>query len=95
MREDIHFTSIDKSKYGNLADENPSPEDQLIYNQNLNELLVKIKQLQPRYAQVLRLRFFEELSYKEIADRTNSPVNTIKVTLLRAKKLLAEKIKET
>lgn len=95
LREDIHFTSIDKSKYGNLADENPSPEDQLIYNQNLNELLVKIKQLQPRYAQVLRLRFFEELSYKEIADRTNSPVNTIKVTLLRAKKLLAEKIKET
>lgn len=94
LREDIEFTSIDKNKYGNLADETPSPEDQLIYNQNLTELLVKIKQLQPRYSKVLRLRFFEELSYKEISERIHAPINTVKVTLLRAKKLLAEKIKE-
>lgn len=57
LREDIQFTSIDKTNYGTLADENPSPEDQLIYNQNLNALLVKIKELQPRYAKILRLRF--------------------------------------
>lgn len=38
---------------------------------------------------------FEELSYKEIADRTDSPLNSVKVTLLRAKKLLAEKINES
>ena len=36
----------------------------------------------------------EELSYKEIAQKTSLPINTVKVTLLRAKKVLAEKINE-
>ena len=48
--------------------------------------------LKPIYAKVLRLRYFEELSYKEIAQKTSLPINTVKVTLLRAKKVLAEKI---
>ncbi|MGB2171606.1 MAG: RNA polymerase sigma factor [Flavobacteriaceae bacterium] len=84
--------SIEKNHYSYLADENPTPEDQIIINQNLKELQGKIKELQPIYATVLRLRFFEELSYKEIAEKMEMPINTIKVTLLRAKKLLAQKI---
>ena len=39
------------------------------------------------------LRFFQEMSYKEIAQQTNEPMNNVKVKLLRAKKLLAEIIK--
>lgn len=93
IKENFQLTSIGKNQLSNLADENPSPEDQLIRNQNLNELLSKIKHLQPVYATVLRLRFFEEMSYKEIAQKTKTPLNTVKVTLLRAKKLLAEKIR--
>jgi len=31
-----------------------------------------------------------ELSYKEISDELNEPVNNVKIKLLRAKKLLAE-----
>ena len=90
----IETTSLEKKQFNNITDENPSPEDLLITNQNLKQLLSKIKQLQPQYSRVLRLRYFEELSYKEIALETNAPVNSIKVTLFRAKKLLAEKIKE-
>jgi DNA-directed RNA polymerase specialized sigma24 family protein len=40
------------------------------------------------------LRYFEELSYKEICVQTDLPISTVKVTLLRAKKLLAQKINE-
>lgn len=90
----LELTSIEKNQFSELSDENPSPEDLLIINQNLKQLLDKIKQLQPQYSHILRLRYFEELSYKEIAAVTKAPLNTIKVTLLRAKKLLAEKIKE-
>lgn len=93
IKENFQLTVIEKNQLSNVADENPSPEDQLIRNQNLNELLSKIKHLQPAYATVLRLRFFEEMSYKEIAQKTKTPINTVKVTLLRAKKILAEKIK--
>ena len=37
------------------------------------------------------MRYFEEHSYKEIAEKTQLPINTVKVTILRAKKLLAQK----
>jgi len=73
-----------------VPDEAPSPEDMLIADQNLKTLLAKIKQLKPHYQQVIQLRYFHELSYKEIAEKTNQPVGNIKVKLLRAKKLLAE-----
>ena len=36
------------------------------------------------------LRYFQELSYKEIAETIDEPINTIKVKLLRARKLLAD-----
>lgn len=73
-----------------VADENPTPEDYIIKEQNLAKLQKNIRQLKPKYQKVINLRYFQELSYKEIALQTNEPVNNIKVKLLRAKKLLAE-----
>jgi len=46
--------------------------------------------LKPHYQEVINLRYFQELSYKEIAIELKEPLNNIKVKLLRAKKLLAE-----
>ncbi len=73
-----------------IVDEEPSPADQLIQEQNLAQLKAYIKQLKPHYQKVINLRYFQELSYKEIASTLNEPMNNIKVKLLRAKKLLAE-----
>jgi len=94
VRGQLTTTSIDKKHLKDLFDDNPSPEDLLIINQNLKALIEKIKVLKPVYAKVLRLRYFEEMTYKEIAQKTSMPINTVKVTLLRAKKVLAEKINE-
>ncbi|MDG1805559.1 sigma-70 family RNA polymerase sigma factor [Flavicella sp.] len=77
-----------------ITDETPSPEDQLIIEQNLAELLRFIKKLKPHYQQIINLRYFQELSYKEIAKELDEPLNNVKVKLLRAKKLLAEIIAE-
>lgn len=77
-----------------VRDGEPSPADKLIIEQNLAQLLAYIKQLKPHYQEIINLRFFQELSYKEIATRLNEPMNNIKVKLLRAKKLLAEIIKK-
>jgi len=73
-----------------IVDEEPSPADQLIQEQNLAQLKAYIKQLKPHYQKVINLRYFQELSYKEIANTLDEPMNNIKVKLLRAKKLLAE-----
>lgn len=94
-KSQLELTPIDKEYVKEITDVNPSPEDQLILDQNLKALIENIKSLKPIYAKVIRLRYFEELSYKEIALKTELPINTVKVTLLRAKKVLANKINET
>ena len=77
-----------------ITDSHPSPEDVLITNQNLESLLNKIKSLKKDYRKILRLRFFDGLSYKEISKKMDQPINTIKVKLLRAKNLLNQEINQ-
>lgn len=76
-----------------IADENPTPEDKIIGEQNLANLLLDIKKLKPKYQEIIQLRYFQEMSYKEISNHIHEPINNVKVKLLRAKKLLAEIIK--
>ncbi len=78
-----------------ISDESPSAEDQLIIEQNIVQLRNYIKQLKPHYQEIINLRYFREMSYKEIASVLNEPMNNVKVKLLRAKKLLAEIIKKS
>jgi RNA polymerase sigma-70 factor (ECF subfamily) len=88
----IDASAYDERVVTQVQDLSPSPEDRLIITQNLSDLLLKIKTLKTGYKTIIRLRYFEELSYKEISDRLELPINTVKVTLLRAKKVLAQKI---
>lgn len=83
----IHKNPIEIHK---IMDEDPSPADQLIQEQNLAQLKAYIQQLKPHYQVVINLRYFQDLSYKEMAEKIGEPMNNIKVKLLRAKKLLAE-----
>ncbi len=73
-----------------VADTSPTAEDDLITEQNLSRLLQFIKELKPHYQEVIQLRYFQEMSYQEIAHHLNEPLNNVKIKLLRAKKLLAE-----
>lgn len=89
----VETTKEQEEKIYLVVDENPTPEDTIIREQNLAKLLRDIKKLKPKYQEVIQLRYFQELSYKEISEHINEPMNNIKVKLLRAKKLLAEIIK--
>ncbi|MFD2565192.1 RNA polymerase sigma factor [Aquimarina rubra] len=82
-------TEVDDAVY-KIIDDTPTPEDKLITEQNLAQLLRYIKQLKPHYQEVINLRYFQELSYKEISEVLDEPMNNVKVKLLRARKLLAE-----
>lgn len=81
------------NNYHSIADKSPSPEDKLIREQNLAKLQKDIKKLKPHYQEVINLRYFHELSYNEISDKLDEPLNNIKVKLLRAKRLLSVIIK--
>lgn len=86
----IEITDEEDQQAYNVADSSPSPEDKLIKEQNLSSLLECIKKLKPQYQEVIQLRYFQEMSYQEIADQLSEPLNNVKVKLLRAKKLLTE-----
>ena len=85
----------DDRTINSLVDHTLSAEDELIKEQNLSLLLESVKQLKPHYQEMITLRYFQELSYKEIAETVNEPINNVKVKLLRARKLLAEIIIRT
>jgi RNA polymerase sigma-70 factor (ECF subfamily) len=54
----------------------------------LNTIKKSIKRLAPGYRKLIRLRFFEEYTYEEIAVRVDKPLGTVKAQLFRAKALL-------
>jgi len=89
----IDITDEEDNQAYNVADSSPSAEDQLITQQNLSQLLRFIKELKPAYQEVIQLRYFQELSYQEISEQLEEPLSNVKIKLLRAKKLLAEIIK--
>lgn len=84
--------SSNRVVHNEVLDHAPSAEEVLIHQQNLADLLRELKKLKPAYQQVITLRYFNEMSYAEIALAIGEPVNNIKVKLLRARKLLVELI---
>jgi len=95
QRSDTISINKKESEAYKIFDESPSAEDQLIIEQNLAQLLKNIKQLKPHYQEIINLRYFREMSYKEMSYALNEPLGNIKVRLLRAKKLLAEIIENS
>jgi RNA polymerase sigma-70 factor (ECF subfamily) len=90
----VESTETDDQKAHNIADTTPSVEDKLITEQNLSQLLKYIKELKPHYQEVIQMRYFQEMSYQEIATKIDEPLSNVKIKLLRAKKLLAEIIQK-
>lgn len=88
----IDITDDDNKNAFNVVDETPTIEDDIITEQNLSQLLNDIKTLKPAYQEVIQLRYFQEMSYQDMAEQLDEPLNNIKIKLLRAKKLLAETI---
>lgn len=70
-----------------------SPEDLLISEEENNEIEQIVNSLSSNYKEIIRLRFYEEKSIKEIAEELNLSISNTKVRIMRAKKLLAELLK--
>ena len=67
----------------------PSPEELMIASQNFDKVLGHIKSMKKEFRNLLKMRYFDDLSLKEIEDKLDEPATTIRVKLFRAKKMLA------
>lgn len=72
-----------------------SIEDILSNEQVLNDVVKMVDYLPPVQQEVVRMRFFEDLSFKEIAEKTDVSINTalgrMRYALLNMRKLAQEK----
>jgi RNA polymerase sigma-70 factor (ECF subfamily) len=86
--DDIRTSSGDEVYEYPIPSEANNPEEDIIHQQRIQILREVVRQLKPRYRQLVELRYFEELSYEEIAEQMKLPLGTVKVQLFRARDLL-------
>ena len=91
-KKKLLFNEVNSQKIENIVYE-LNPEQDLINKQSYENLNVKIDELKPMYRDIIKFRYLEDLSIQEISKNLNQPVNTIKIKIFRAKKLLSEKLK--
>ena len=70
----------------------PDPEQCMIREQEDESVKQLINSLSPKYKDLIRLRYFKDYAYEEIAAELDIPVNTVKTRLFRAKNILAESL---
>ncbi len=71
-----------------LANQLPSPEQLMIMEQETRMLREIVDTLHPKYKDIIKLHYFNELSCDEIAQQLDLPEGTVKVRLFRARELL-------
>lgn len=102
-KKKLKTMSIDKSFESDDGDEmsfdlksgNPDPEEELITEEKKEVLKKFVDKLKPRYRRLIELRYYEGLSYEEIAENLEIPIGTVKAQLFRAKDLLYNILKGT
>ena len=76
-----------------VKDKELTPDESMMKEQRAIKIRTLIQDLSPKYKQLIELRYFEELSYEEIADKTDLPLGTVKAQLFRAKDMLYNMMK--
>jgi RNA polymerase sigma-70 factor (ECF subfamily) len=71
------------------APEAPQPDAALIESEQAASIASSLEKLAPEFREVLLLREFEELSYKQIAAVIRAPMGTVMSRLARAREQLA------
>lgn len=99
----IYVTSMDTGYvsddgdiiYHDAKSDTLNPEESFVYEQKVKHMRLLVSKLKPRYRELVEKRYFEELSYEEIAEELNLPLGTVKAQLFRARDFLANMMEKT
>ena len=92
----IKTTSIDQFTIDNdgkknkidLPSDELNPEGILIRKQKIAILRQVVDKLKPKYRELVKLRYFKEMSYEEISTLLQIPIGTVKAQLYRSREQL-------
>lgn len=76
-----------------IKDTNLNPIEEAIKDEKIEIIKTIVTKLPPKYQILVKLRYFQELSYEEIAEEIDAPLGTVKAQLHRARELLYDMVK--
>ena len=82
------ITDDGKRNTFDLISKDLNPEQLMEKKQRIAILRQIVDKLKPNYRELVKLRYFKELSYDEIADRLDIPLGTVKAQLHRSREQL-------
>ena len=91
VRRRADDVSIDSKFMAPIAT-TPSPEESVIINQRTAHFEASLAELSEDYRKIIEMRFLDEYSYEEIAEKLGRPMNTIKTQIRRAKAAVCKMI---
>lgn len=97
QKRSIAFSSFEAADGNNvmidtIADSNHLPDELAAQSEAQKKLEATIDELNPAAGKLVKMRDFEQLSFKDIAAALGKPVNTVKSTYRRTLALLRKKI---
>ena len=78
-----------------FRDTDLNPAEHAVRNQKIEIMRHVVSRLPDKYQRLVSLRYFDELSYEEIATELKAPLGTVKAQLHRARELLYDMVKHT
>lgn len=93
LRRRADDISIDE-KFRAPASTTPTPEESVIISQRKAHFEASLNELSEDYRQIIEMRFLDEYSYEEIAEKLGKPINTVKTQIRRAKAAVCKMILE-
>jgi RNA polymerase sigma-70 factor (ECF subfamily) len=91
---DTTYTNDDGESVGmEIRDLAMNPQDEAIHQQKIEIMRMIVQKLPTKYQSLVALRYFDELSYEEIAQELQAPLGTVKAQLHRARELLQDLVR--
>ena len=94
IRKQKYYSTVDYNIIDHQNITSPSPHEQMENTESGEILNIIIGSLPESFRIVFKLRDIEGASYEEIAEKTDQNINTLRVTLSRARKIIRDEYKK-
>jgi RNA polymerase sigma-70 factor (ECF subfamily) len=94
LRRQKHIEEDYKDTFNMVPDSELSPHEKIERKETYNIIHRIITNLPEMYREIIRLRDIEEQSYEEIAAKTGQNINTLRVNISRARRIIRDEYKK-
>ena len=88
----LHPTDAEESAPHDVSDPQPLPDEQIARCEGIGLVRLSLDALDARSRELIRLKFHEDLSYKEISERTGLKIGHVGYLLHHAVKAIGEEL---